>query len=204
MGVVGLIRNATRVTHTLRTSLWNAFMTISLASRRPRARYAALLIVLPLLAGCSPAASGAHSPASAAKSSTSASSGSGSTSKLGPCDYLSATDASAVYGVTLTSAEADGACSYTGAQATGFATTVTGGLTGAGDPVWKNEVKSLDGATKLSGVGDEAYGSAGAIEVKIVVRAGNTLIEVADADGSDTTTFPKSIAIAKAIIAKLG
>jgi len=179
-------------------------MTISIPSRRPRARYAALLIVPPLLAGCSATANGAHAPASTGKSSAFASSGSASSADLKPCDYLSAADASAILGVTLTSSEADGACSYSGAQATGFATTVNGGLTGAGDPVWKNEVKSLGDATKLSGVGDEAYGSAGGIEVKIVVLAGDSVIEVADADSSDTTTFPKSIAIAKAIIAKLG
>ena len=181
-------------------------MTISLASRRPRARYAALLIVLPLLAGCSAAANGAHASGSAAKPSASASSGSGSGSAatLAPCDYLSAADASAIYGVALTSSEADGACSYSGADATGFATTVNGGLTGAKGPVWKNEVQSLGDATKLSGVGDEAYGATGSIEVKIVVLSGGTVIEVADADDSNTTTFPKSVAIAKAIIAKLG
>jgi hypothetical protein len=179
-------------------------MTFSIASRRPRARCAALLIMLPLLAGCSAASNSVHGPASAAKPSAAASSGSTPAGDLKPCDYLSAADASAILGVTLTSSEEGGACSYSGAQATGFATTVNGGLAGAGDPVWKNEVKSLGGATKLSGVGDEAYGSAGGIEVKIVVRAGDTVIEVADADGSDTTTFPKSIAIAKAIIAKLG
>src|SRR6185437_16604498 len=100
-------------------------MTFSLAFRRPRARFAALLIVLPLLAGCS-----AHAPASAAKPSASTSSGSAHTATLKPCDYLSAADASAILGVTLTSAEADGACSYYGAGATGFATTVNGGLTG--------------------------------------------------------------------------
>ena len=171
-------------------------------SRAPRARYAALiLLALPLLAGCS-AAGGAHASEAASPSSHSVSSGSGSAADRQPCDYLSAADASSIFGVTITSSEAGGACSYTDGQNVAFATTVNT-ITGASDPDWKNEVESLDG-TKLSGVGDEAYGGSSAVEEKIIVRQGHSLIEVADADGSDSTTYPNSIAVAKAIIAQLG
>ena len=178
-------------------------MPVSFTSRASRARYAVLLIALPLLAGCSAAASGAHTSAAAGPSSESASSAPASSAERKPCDYLSAADASTIFGVTVTSSEVNGACSYTDGADVAFATTVNGGITGAGDPVWKNEVKALDG-TKLSGVGDEAYGGTSAIEVKIVVRQGDKIIEVADADGADTTTYPMSIAVAKAIIAQLG
>jgi hypothetical protein len=178
-------------------------MPISFMSRSPRARWAALLIVLPLLAGCSAGASGAHASGSASPSAKSTSSGSAPSAELGPCDYLSAADASTIVGVTVTSSEADGACSYTSGGEVAFATTVTP-ISGPRDPNWKAEVKSLTDATKLSGLGDEAYGSTSAYEAKIAVRKGDTVIEVANADGSDATTYPKSIAIAKAIIAKLG
>ncbi|HXR44200.1 MAG TPA: hypothetical protein VN759_05290 [Pseudolysinimonas sp.] len=171
-------------------------------SRAPRARYAALLIMLPLLAGCS-AAGGVHASGSAGPGSTPASSSSAPSAELQPCDDLSAADASAIVGAAVTSSDLNGACSYTGGDVA-FATMVNRGITGAGDPVWKNEVKSLTDATKLSGVGDEAYGATSVVEEKIVVRAGDAVIEVADADGTDTTTYPTSIAVAKAIIAKLG
>ncbi len=171
-------------------------------SRSPRARWAALFIALPLLAGCS---AGAHASGPASPSAKSASSGSASSAELGPCDYLSAADASTIVGVTVTSSEADGACSYTSGSGgeVAFATTVTP-ISGPSDPNWKEEVESFTDATKLSGLGDEAYGSTSSFEAKIAVRKGNTVIEVANADGSDATTYPKSIAIAKAIIAKLG
>jgi hypothetical protein len=172
-----------------------------------KSRFAVLLIALPLLAGCS--AAGGNAATSAGPSSKASSSGSSSSAAAkAPCDYLSTADAATILGTPVTSAEADGACSYSGAGAVGFATTVNGGITGASDPVWKNEVKALkdeDGpVTTLSGVGDEAYGGVGSVEVKIVVRSGQWVIEVADADDSSTTTFPNSIAVAKAIIANLG
>jgi hypothetical protein len=178
-------------------------MTMSLMPRSLRARSAALLLALPLLAGCSAAASGAHSSGSAAPSSQSASSGAAPSAKLQPCDSLSAADASTIIGATVTSSEADGACSYTGGSDVAFATTVTP-ISGASDPDWKKEVESLSDATKLSGLGDEAYGTSEIYGSKVAVRKGNTVIEVADADASDSTTYPKSIAVAKAIIAKLG
>jgi hypothetical protein len=178
-------------------------MSISPHSRLPRARYAAILITLPLLAGCSAGAVGAHASGSASPSSKSSSAGSASSGELGPCDYLSASDASTIVGVSVTSSELGGACSYDGSGGVGFATTVTR-ISGASDPAWKEEVKSLSDATKIPGLGDEAYGESSAIEEKVAVRKGTTVIEVADADGTDSTTFPKSIAIAKAIIAKIG
>lgn len=178
-------------------------MPNSLLPRSRRARAAALLLALPLLAGCSAATTSAHPKVS---SSGSSSSGSGSFVEKQPCDYLTAAQASAAIGETVTSSEKGGACLYDGAGLVSFVTTVTG-VSGGDSAFWKAQVKSLadeDGkAIPIDGVGDAAYGGRSSFEESVIVRAGDAEIQIANADAA-SKNFTKSIAVAKAIIANLG
>jgi hypothetical protein len=179
-------------------------MPTSLLPRSRRARAAALLLALPLLAGCSAATTPTATHTKGSSSNSSSSSGSGSFVEKKPCDYLSDAQASAAIGTKLTSSEANGACSYSGAHLAGFAMTITR-ISGADDSIWKDQVTSIkeDDATAIAGVGDEAYGGRSVAEEKVIVRKGDAMIEVADADGL-SKNYTKSIAVAKAIIANLG
>jgi hypothetical protein len=165
-------------------------------------RAAALLFALPLLAGCSAATASAHSK----DSSSGSSSGSGSFVEKRPCGYLSDAQASTALGAAVTSTEAGGACMYAGANLVGFAMTVSR-VSGANDPLWKDDVKSIarEGgkAKPVAGVGDEAYGGDSVAEETLLVRKGEAVIQISDADG-DAKNFDKSSAVAKAVIASLG
>ena len=176
-------------------------MPISLFPRSRRARTAALILALPLIAGCSAGTTATHSKAA---SSGSSSSDSGSFHAKPPCDYLSAAEASKAIGATVKASEKGGACDYSGANLVGFGTTIEG--MSSDHTLFTEAIQSIkeeDGKLTQLPVGDQAYGGRSSFEESVIVRSGNVEIQIADADGQ-TKNFTKSIAIAKAIIANLG
>ncbi len=143
-------------------------------------------------AGPEQSAVGAPSPAVTAK-------------QVDPCAMLSAAQASAVVGVHYASAKAtaNGMCTYTTTDAPiGMFVIIS---PGAGTAAWSEQLGTLeeDGGDKpvtLTGVGDRAAGTG----TEIGVQADGYIIDVhgGDPDGNGHA-FPKSVAVAKALIAAL-
>jgi hypothetical protein len=162
------------------------------------------------VAGCggSPSASSSTSANGAGSSTgqgTVAASGAGKT--LHACALLSASKASAIVGQTYTTAtEASGGtmCSYkTTTAPIPLFIIITSGANAA---TWKGELATMEedsgsAPMTLTGVGDRAAGSG----TEIGVEDGTYIIDVHGGDPSSTgSAFPKSVALAKAIISALG
>ena len=67
---------------------------------------------------------------------------------------------------------------------------------------WKTQLQVLNiggKPTAVSGVGDEADGHG----LTLDVRSGSYIVNVVGLDDSGTATWPKSVALVKALIAKL-
>lgn len=174
---------------------------------------AASLTALSLAAcgGSSPGSSAATSAGSANEPTSSAAAqattaAGGAASPVHVCALLTAAQATAIIGERYTATKESfggSMCSYT---------TTTAPIPmyiiispGSGAAAWKEQLGTLaedSGSTpaKLTGVGDRAAGSG----TEIGVQDGNYIIDVHGGDPSGTgTRFPKSIAVAKAIIAAL-
>jgi hypothetical protein len=162
------------------------------------------------VAGCggSPSASSstsANGAGSSAAQGTVAVSGTGKA--LHACVLLSASKASAIVGQTYTAAtESSGGtmCSYkTTTAPIPLFIIITSGANAA---AWKDELATMEedsgsAPLTLTGVGDRAAGSG----TEIGVEDGSYIIDVHGGDPSSTgSAFPKSVALAKAIIADLG
>jgi hypothetical protein len=151
-----------------------------------------------------PAASSSSGSAAATAQATAAAAG--AASPVSACSLLSAAKASAVVGVTYSAAtetESGQMCSYptTTAPIPMFIIISPG----AGATAWSGELQTLEddcGATpiKLSGAGDRAAGCG----TEIGVQDGSRIIDVHGGDPLGTgNAFPKSIDVAKAVIAAL-
>ncbi len=112
---------------------------------------------------------------------------------------LTAAEVSATISEPITSAKPDAAeCRYSGGG-NFFSVNVFPNST-ASD--WQAQLKVLTitgKSTAVNGVGDEADGHGLILDV----RSGSYILSVIALDDSGTTTWPKSVALAKAIIAKL-
>jgi hypothetical protein len=182
-------------------------MTRELPGRLACGLAAASLAVLGVAAcGGGPAATSAGGAASAAGTQA-ASSGGGSTSTVHACSLLTAAQASAIVGATYTaSRESSGGsmCSYATTSAPIPLFIIISGNQG-GTAAWKEELSTIEedaGGTPitLSGVGSHAAGGG----TEIGVQDGSYIIDVHGGDPSGTgNAFPKSMALAKEIIAAL-
>ena len=173
-------------------------MTETRSRRFPAAVAASALLASTLvfgLLGCSASgtASSTASTAASAPSKKAQSSG-----KVGPC-VLTPAEAGAAINQPITSADPDAdECRYSGGG-NFFSVNVFPNST---ESDWRNHLKVLsivNKATPVSGVGDEADGSGAVFDVK----SGSYILNVIGVDDDDTTTWPESVALAKAIIAKL-
>jgi hypothetical protein len=148
------------------------------------------------LVGCS--ASGTASGATSGGSSASTSGGAKSAAKVDPC-VLTAAEVGATVNEPITSAKSDEAeCEYSGGG-NFFSVNVFPNST-ASD--WKTQLRVLaitGKSTAVSGLGDEADGHGLTLDVK----SGSYILNLIGLDDAGTTTWPKSVALAKAIIAKL-
>jgi hypothetical protein len=176
-------------------------MTTTRAPRLPIAIATSILLASTFaLAGCS----SAGSTTSAASGSTSGSSNATTsntaktTTKVDPC-VLTAKEVGAVVNQPLTTAETAGStCRYSGGGYF-FSVEVKANQK---DSDWQTEVGARSIAHKpatISGVGDRAVASG----LVLVAQSRAYIVEVLALDDPGTTTWPKSIAVAKAIIAKL-
>ncbi len=148
------------------------------------------------LVGCS--ASVTTSGTTSGSSSASTSGGSKSSAKVDPC-VLTAAEVGAAINEPITSAKPDAAeCRYSGGG-NFFSVNVFPNST---DSDWQTQLKVLNithKSTKVGGVGDRAEGSGLILDV----QSGSYILNVIGLDDSGTTTWPKSVTLAKAIIAKL-
>jgi hypothetical protein len=174
-------------------------MTNTLSRRLPIAIAASTLLASALvfgLVGCS--ASGTASGSASGGSSASTGGGAKSSAKVDPC-VLTAAEVAAVVNEPINSAKPDEAeCEYSGGG-NFFSVNVFPNST-AGD--WKTQLKILAITGKsivVSGVGDEAHGHG----LTLDVRSGSYILNLIGLDDEGSTTWPKSVAVAKAIIAKL-
>jgi hypothetical protein len=177
--------------------------------RRPGHRVAAAASVAALsVAGCGGSPSATSASAANGAAAAQATAPASSTAKtLHACALLTAAQASAIVGQTYTSAtESTGGmmCSYkTTTAPIPLFILITPGASAA---AWKEELATMeeDGGsapTPLTGVGDRA--AAGGTEIG--VEDGGYIIDVHGGDPSSTGSgYPKSVALAKAIIAALG
>jgi hypothetical protein len=169
------------------------------------------------LAALSLAACGGSSPGSSAATSAGTANGNaaaqatavagGTASTVHACSLLSAAKASAVVGVHYSDAtESMGGsmCSYATTDAPIPLFIIISH--GSGTAAWKEELGTIEEDSgsppmTLAGVGDRAAGGG----TEIGVQDGNYIIDVHGGDPSGTgNAFPKSIEVAKAIIAGLG
>ena len=169
----------------------------------------ALVLVLPLLAGCSSggatggasggsAGSGTGSSSSGASGSSGSSGGSASNKQC----LLSATDASTYVDTTVTETETSGSCSYTG-DGVSFVTTLTVHSSAA---KYAADVKQLkddvgSGVVAIDGVGDKAQGVLVPKDTLIGLD-GSMEVVVTGADGQSATRMDVSEAIANALFAE--
>jgi hypothetical protein len=169
---------------------------------------AAILTAFSLAAcgGSSPGGQAAASAGTANRPASTAAAG-GTASAVHACSLLSAAQASAIGGEHYTSAtESSGGsmCSY--ATTTAPIPLFIIISSGSGTAAWKEELGTMEedsgsAPVTLSGVGDRAAGSG----TEIGVQDGSYIIDVHGGDPTGTGTgFPKSIKMAKAIIAALG
>jgi hypothetical protein len=160
------------------------------------------------VAGCggSPSASSATSTNEAVPAAQETTAANGAVKTLHACALLSASKASAIVGQTYTTAtESSGGtmCSYkTTTAPIPLFIIITSGANAA---TWKGELATMEedsgsAPTTLTGVGDRAAGSG----TEIGVEDGGYIIDVHGGDPSSTgSSFPKSVALAKAIISAL-
>lgn len=175
-------------------------------SLRSAAALAAVCLAAMSLAGCKssstttgPAANPAATSAAAGGTTTSAATA--ASASVDVCSLLTPAQASAIVGYTYTTATpSTGQCSYatTTAPIPMFIIVSTGS--------WSQESATLqaDGSggplVPIAGVGDKAAGA----DVEIGVQSGKWIIDIHGGDPDGTgAAFPKSVALAKAIIAKL-
>lgn len=144
------------------------------------------------------------SPAAAATTGTGGASGGGAAGSTDVCKLLSAAQASAIVGVHYASAHSSpNMCSYTTTNAPiGMFIII---FHGGSDADWQSELGTLeeDGGTKpttISGVGSRAA----AAGLELGVLDGNQIVDIHGGDPNGTgSKFPKSIALAKAVISAL-
>jgi len=174
-------------------------MTNTRSQRLPIAIAASTLLASTLvfgLVGCSASvtASGATSGASSAPKSG----GAKSSAKVDPC-ILTPAEVSAAINEPITSSKTNAAeCEYSGGG-NFFSINVFPNST---DSDWKTQLQVLNIAhksTTVDGLGDKAAGSG----VILDVLSGSYILTFVAIDDAGTTTWPKSAALAKAIIAKL-
>jgi hypothetical protein len=148
------------------------------------------------LVGCS--ASGGSSGTTAGGSSSSAAGGSKTVGKVDPC-VLTGAEAGATINKPITTAKSDAAeCEYSGGGYF-FSVNVFPNSTSSD---WTTQLQVLNitkKSTAVSGVGDKAAGSGSVFDV----QSGSYILNVIGADEDGTTTWPESVALAKAFIAKL-
>jgi hypothetical protein len=157
------------------------------------------------LAGCaasSPASSGGNAAASGGSSGSGSSGGSssgGEPKDVTPCQLTTA-EASTITKKTVTSAKKqENNCAY-GGSGYNFAIIVE---PGASDSDWKaqDSIMKLN-STKpktINGLGDRAEASS----LSLITQAKGYIITIQGADEESDTTYPVSVALAKAVIAKL-
>ncbi len=138
---------------------------------------------------------------------TQASGSSGSTAAVHACSLLTAAQASAIVGATYTAAhESMGGsmCSYTTTSAPIPLFIIISGHQG-GAAAWKEELSTIqedagEAPITLSGIGSHAAGGG----TEIGVQDGSYIIDVHGGDpAGQGNAFPKSLALAKTIIAGL-
>jgi hypothetical protein len=177
----------------------NTDMTKTRSRRLPIAVVASTLSATALvvgLVGCS--ASGAASGSPSASSSASTGDAAKSSAKVDPC-VLTAAEVATVINEPITSAKSDEAeCEYSGGG-NFFSVNV---FPNSSSSDWKTQLNVLNITKKsrqVGGVGDRADGSGLILDV----QSGPYILNVIGLDDEGTTTWPKSAALAKAIIAKL-
>ena len=150
-----------------------------------------------------PAASTAAAPAAGQAAATAAAGGAAST--LNVCSLLSATKASAIVGVSYSAAKesSGGMCTYSTTDAPIPLTIFV--QQGAGAAAWTEELGTIQegggsAPVTLTGVGDRAAGGGN----EVGVQNGSYIIDILGGDPiAASPAYPKSLALAQAIIAAL-
>jgi hypothetical protein len=170
---------------------------------------AALLAVTVSVAGCNSSkkassadAAGATTAAAPAATTAAAPAASATASTAAGCP-LTATQVTAAMGVTYAAPTAAyGICSYVGSDGNAVSIDV---LNGAGDNDFAGTLatavqdQGTSTTTAIPGLGDKATG----VGQEIVVQSGSKVIDVRNADSPGYGNWPKSIALAKLVIAGL-
>jgi hypothetical protein len=153
-----------------------------------------------------PPASTAAAPAAAQATATAAAAAGGAASTLDVCSLLSATRASAIVGVSYSAAtEVSGGkvCDYATTHAPIPLSIMV--EPGAGAAAWTEELGTIQEGSgsapaTLTGVGDRAAGGG----TEVGVQDGQYIIDILGGDPNVASpAFPKSVALAQAIIAAL-
>ena len=164
-------------------------------------------LVVVSLAACTSSTKTSSSAGKAPDStSTTAPGGDATTAATGPvdvCSLMTAAQASAIVGVQYTSATSStNTCTY---ATTAAPIPLSINITAGSDADWQTEVSTIqEGAgaapTTFSGVGDHASGGGN----QFGVESGKWIIDILGGDPiNNVTTFPKSIALANALIPQL-
>jgi hypothetical protein len=148
-----------------------------------------------------PAASGAAAASSGAAAGASAPAAAGA-STSGGCP-LTAAQVTAAMGVTYAApTSADGICTYVGTDGNALSIQVlkaSGANDFAGTLATAVQDNGTQTTTAIPGVGDKATG----VGLEIVVQSGGQIIDIRSADSPGFGNWPKSVALAKLVIAGL-
>jgi hypothetical protein len=119
------------------------------------------------------------------------------------CAYMSAAQLSQIEGATYAAPTVfHRICSWTGSDGNALSITLSGN---ASEADWQSNLavlqrdQSADATTPIAGLGDRAAGAG----LEIAVQHGGTIIDVRNGDSPGFGKWPKSTAIANAIIAGL-
>jgi hypothetical protein len=119
------------------------------------------------------------------------------------CAYISAAQLSQIEGATYAAPTVfHRICSWTGSDGNALSITLTGN---ASEADWQTNLavlqrdQSTDATTPIAGLGDRAAGAG----LEIAVQHGGTIIDIRNGDSPGFGKWPKSTAIANAIIAGL-
>lgn len=164
---------------------------------------AAVSLAAMSLAGCtsnSTTTSSGGNPA-ATNTATSAATTSAAPASVDVCSLLTPAQASAIIGHTYTTATpATGQCSYATTDAAIPMFIIVSVQSWAEESATLTEDASGEPLVPISGVGDQAAGDA----IEVGVQSGQWIIDIHGGDPDGTgAAFPKSIALAKAIIPQL-
>ncbi|HEY2793085.1 MAG TPA: hypothetical protein VGJ28_12035 [Micromonosporaceae bacterium] len=155
------------------------------------------------LAGCTSSATTSGGSTPTGSTTTAAAGGPATAGPVDVCTLMPAAQASSIVGVQYTAAtSSSNTCTY---PTTAAPIPLSINITASSDAAWQSELSTIQeggGAapTTFSGVGDHAAGGGN----EFGVESGKWIIDILGGDPiADTTTFPKSIALANALISQL-